>query len=218
VPIPCEEGLTSKLSGEDTITGLFSPWVRKNSVIGEELSNTFGYFYRCKTPNIDLGACTLGIYAYDGEGDPGYAKDESGELLPNFRRVCTLAADMSGLRGFSKVQEKSDGQELWGVYYKIKVLFGGTALKARLTWYEGVSISYFHPQVTDIWLCLSGNPVRRPCRRYSGLSLLDHVCFPSQEDGKFDPMNAFHSASASPLDTIDSVNQLTRGGVGNVLC
>ena len=144
-------------------------------MIGEELSKTFSYRYRRKTLDIDLGTFTLPIYAYDGEGDTDWAWDESDKLLPNIRRVCTLKADLSGLRSFLKVQKSSGGQKFWELAYEINVLCGGTALKARMTWYEGVSISHFHPQVTDIWLCLSENPARRPCQRYSELSLLDHV-------------------------------------------
>ena len=43
VPIQCEKGLTSKLSGTNVIGGLFETWVKKNSVIGEEFSNIFDY-------------------------------------------------------------------------------------------------------------------------------------------------------------------------------
>src|SRR5258708_157144 len=156
---------------------------------------TFGYQRILKTLDYGIGTYSVDIYAYDGVGDTDWAWDESGNQLPNFRRVCTLKADLSGLWRFLKVQKSSEGDEFWPVNFNINVLFGGTALKARLAWYEGVSILHFHPQVTDIWLCPSGNPARRPCQRYSELILLDHICFPSQEDGKLDPMNSIHSAS-----------------------
>ena len=167
------------MSGVTRIDGFFRVWVKKGSVIGEELSKTFKYYRVFKNLDGVLDAFSLEIYAYDGEGVTAWALDESGNTLPNIRRVCTLKADLSGLQRFLKVQKTSAGEDFWEVSYKLKVLFGGTALKARLTWKEGVSSSYFHPQVTDIWLCLSENPARRPCQRYSELSLLDHVCFPS---------------------------------------
>ncbi len=126
------------------ITALFQTWVRKNSVIGEEVSKTFVYRHVFKTLDHDLGTFTLNVHAYDGEGNTDWAWDESGNLLPDFRRVCTLAADLSGLPRFLKVQ-KREGQEFWRVDFKVNVLFGGTALKARITWYEGVSIPHFHP-------------------------------------------------------------------------
>ena len=182
------------------------------------MSKTFSYQNAYKTPDRALGPFTLDIHAYDGEGDTDWAWDESGNLLPNIRRVCTLTADLSGLRSFLKVQKNPEGQEFCLIDFYVNVLFGGTALRARMRWYEGVSISYLYPQVTDIWLCFSGNHARRPCKHYTKLCLLDHVWFPSQEGGKLDPHHGFHFASASPLDTADSVKQLIRGGVGNVLC
>ena len=161
------------------IDGFFKTWVMKGSVIGEELSRTFKYI-RVFT-NLDEGLHTLSldICVYDGEGDIDWGWDESDNPLPNIRYVCALKADLSGLQKTLKSQKTSEGQTFWKVPYYVNVLFGGTALKARLTWYEGVSVSRFHLRVIDIWLCLSDNLARRPCHRYSELSLLDHVCFPS---------------------------------------
>ena len=156
---------------------------------------TFTYYRLFNNLDKGLGTYSVDIYAYDGEGDIDWAEDESKNLLPNVRRVCTVAADLSGLQRFLKVQRRSDGQDFWRVDFNISVLFGGTALKARLTWHEGVSISHFHPRVTDIWLYLSEDRARRPYQRYSELSLLDQVCFPSLKGGRLDSMNAFHSAS-----------------------
>ena len=155
--MPCEKGLTFKLSGVTVIDGLFDVWVKKNSIIGEELSKTFDYTRTYKTLEYGLGYFSMDVYAYDGEGDTTWIFDESRNLLPNFRRVCTLWADLSGLKTFLTVQKGPDGQDFWTVYYDIDVFFGGTALKAKMMWNEGVSISYFHPHGVDIWLCLSGN-------------------------------------------------------------
>ena len=127
------------------LDGFFDTWVKKNSVIGEELSISFSYERMYKTLDNGIGTFSLDIYAYDGEGDIYWALDEFGYPSPNVRRVCTLAADFSGLQGFLKVQKGSKGQKFWKINYSVNVRFGGTAIKARLTWYEGVSISHFHP-------------------------------------------------------------------------
>ena len=145
MPIPCEKGLTSKLSGINRIDGFFDTWVKKNSVIGEELSKTFDYQRMYKSLDTRLGTYHVEIYAYDGEGETDWLHDESGKLLPNFRHVCTLRADLSGLPRFLKPENGPQGQPFWRVGYSINVRFGGTALKARMTWYEGVSISPFYP-------------------------------------------------------------------------
>ena len=147
-PIPCETGLTPKLSGINRIDGFFDTWVKKNSVIGEELSKTFDYQRLYKNFNSSLGTSPVEIYAYDGEGDTHWLHDESGNLLPNFRHVCTLMADLTGLQNSLKAENGPQGQRFWRVCYSGNVRFGGTALKARMTWYEGVSTSHFHP-----WRC-----------------------------------------------------------------
>ena len=146
MPIPCEKALTSiKLSGISRLNGFFDTWVKKNSVIGEELSISFSYERMYKTLDNGLGTFSLDIYAYDGEGDTYWALDPLGDLSPGVRRVCTLAADLSGLQRFLKVQKGSKGQKFWKINYSVNVRFGGTAIKARLTWYEGVSISHLYP-------------------------------------------------------------------------
>ena len=164
------------MPGVKRLYGVYETWFKKNAVIGEELSKTFNYVRRYKTLDSGLGTFSLDIYADDGEGGTDWVYGESGGLLPNIRRVCTLAADLSNLQKFLKVEKGSSGQNFWTVWFSINVRFGGTALKARMTWYEGVSDSHSHPSGADIWLCLSGNPARRPCQRYTKLSLLDHVC------------------------------------------
>ena len=158
VPLPCEKGLTSQLSGVKKINGFFETWVKKNSVIGEELSKTFSYVRMYTTLDHGLGTFALDIYAYEQEGNHDWAWDESGNLLPNVRRVCTLSADLSGLRNHLKVQKGPTGQDFWTVSFRVNVMFGGTALKARLSWDEGVSISYF-PSTSHSYLAV---PFRLP--------------------------------------------------------
>jgi hypothetical protein len=66
-----------------------------------------------------------------------------GGLLPNMRRVCTLKADLSNLANSLKVQKGPRGQDFWRVEHSVAVLFGGTQLRARLQWYEGVSLIHY---------------------------------------------------------------------------
>ena len=162
VPIAGEQCLTSTLSGVTRIGGFFETWVKKGTVIGEELSKSIKRNRLFETLDNRLGTFSLKIYAYDGEDGIDCVVDESDNLIPNIHHACTLEADLSGLQNFLKVQKTSAGQDFWRADYKVKILFGGTSLKARMTWYEGVSISRFHPHAADIWLCLSENPARRP--------------------------------------------------------
>ena len=136
------------MSGVKRIDGFFDTWVKKDSVIGEELSKIFDYECLYKNLDADLGTSSVKIYAYDGEDSPDWLQDESGYALPKFRHVCTLVADLSGIQKFLKVQLGPEGQNFYRVSYNINVRFGGTAIKAKITWNEGVSISHFHP-----WRC-----------------------------------------------------------------
>ncbi|KIM24672.1 hypothetical protein M408DRAFT_331646 [Serendipita vermifera MAFF 305830] len=123
--------------GVNKITGFFDTWIKKGSVIGDELSKVFNYQRIYKTLDNGLGSFSVDIYAWEGEGHTDWGRDESGNLLPNMRRVCTLKADLSGLARSLKVQKGPRGQDFWRVEHSVAVLFGGTQLRARLQWYEG---------------------------------------------------------------------------------
>ena len=78
-----------------------------------------------------------------------------GTLLPGMRRICTLKADLSSLKGSLKVQKGPKGQDFWRVEHSVAILFGGTQLRARLQWYEGVGLHLVFPQY-----------LTKPCRMF----------------------------------------------------
>ena len=88
------------MSGVTKIRGFFEVWVKKGSVIGEDLSKTFKYSRVYKNLDEDPRDFMVMIYAYDSEGDTNWVWDESNNLLPNIRLVCTLKADLSGVQNF----------------------------------------------------------------------------------------------------------------------
>jgi hypothetical protein len=55
------------------------------------------------------------------------------------KTLCTLKADLSGLRGSLK-QEGGSGKTYYQVDFDIAVKFGGTQLQATIQWKEGVSV------------------------------------------------------------------------------
>jgi len=62
-------------------------------------------------------------------------------MKPRFREVCELEADLSRLRRFLVAQlNPVTGVNYYTVKYSVAVFFGGTTLKARLRWYENVSV------------------------------------------------------------------------------
>jgi len=62
-------------------------------------------------------------------------------MNPRFREVCQLKADLSGLRRSLVAQwNPTTRTNFYTVSFTVAILFGGTALKANLRWYENVSV------------------------------------------------------------------------------
>ena len=62
-------------------------------------------------------------------------------MKPRFREVCRLEADLSGLQQSLRAQRNpTTGMVYYTVNFIVAVLFGGTTLKARLRWFENVSV------------------------------------------------------------------------------
>lgn len=115
----------------------------QNHVVGEESSLSFNYFSIYNKMPTDLGTFSQDVYAYDGDGDIVWGRDEKGALAKDVRTVCTLRADLSGLRSSLRSQRGRKGEEFYRVDFIISVMLGGTSLKARLIWNEGVSYSFY---------------------------------------------------------------------------
>ena len=59
-------------------------------------------------------------------------------MKTNFRRLCRLRADLSGLsRSLSPRRHETDGV-FYDVAFSVAIFFGTTSLKARLKWNEAV--------------------------------------------------------------------------------
>lgn len=96
-----------------------------------------------------------------------------GNLLPGMRRVCTLKADLSNLVNSLKVQKGPRGQDFWRVEHSVAVLFGGTQLRARLQWYEGVSCILRSEDEKALLISLLTGPIaRRAGQRHPELGSL----------------------------------------------
>jgi hypothetical protein len=63
----------------------------------------------------------------------------TGRRLPQVRTLCTLRADLSGLRGSLKRLMGPDAP-YYRVDHEVVVRFGGTQLQATIQWKEGVRI------------------------------------------------------------------------------
>ena len=124
--------------------------IPQHEIVREDTKKTFPYYRRYESKEAaNLDRFTLSLYAYDGEGKCFFGWDPQsmvnpirllphlthllpGRPMPNVRKVCTLTADMS------KMHPEQD-KGYWRVNHSLEIFFGGTTLKARLSWKEGVS-------------------------------------------------------------------------------
>lgn len=132
----------------------------QGQIIGTESSLSFAYQTTYSTKPTSLSNFEQIVLAYDGDDEVLWACDEkgkglihlkyisrltkkSGVQIPGARKVCTVNADLSGLLNNMKMERNSSNQSFWKIDYTFQILFGGTSLKARLVWYEGVSSSFW---------------------------------------------------------------------------
>jgi hypothetical protein len=109
-----------------------------------------------KTPIPDLEALSVDLFAYSGDDEPAWAWNRTGEcshipvinlllnvlsgnLLPNFQKVCTISANISDLEGVLERNVGLHGEVYWSLDIDVCICFGGTELKAYLEWKENVS-------------------------------------------------------------------------------
>lgn len=117
------------------VRGGFNLMIRKGTRLGsnftveEHLYRTFPMSQRVPQ---DL---TVNVLAYDGDDAPRWMVDYNGKQLPQFRRLCSLTADISNLHGSLKLQTGLRGP-YYETHYIVFIRLGGTKLQARLQWKE----------------------------------------------------------------------------------
>ncbi|KIM25125.1 hypothetical protein M408DRAFT_331413 [Serendipita vermifera MAFF 305830] len=117
------------------IHGGFNPMIQK----GTRLDNNFTVQKRVHL-TFPVSQCvphdlSIEIFAYDGDEAPRWMKDANGNELPQFRCLCKLEADMSGLQGSLKTLRGPSGP-YHAVNMIVSIRLGGTKLQARLQWKE----------------------------------------------------------------------------------
>jgi hypothetical protein len=104
----------------------------------------------------------MDLYSYSGGDEPTWAFDKNGNsniisgnirmislvtpipaenLMPEFQKVCTIAAELHGLGGALTKQTGLLGADFWEIKIDVCIHFGATELKAHLEWEKDVSIS-----------------------------------------------------------------------------
>ncbi|CAE6514457.1 unnamed protein product, partial [Rhizoctonia solani] len=82
-------------------------------------------------PSISL---SMDIYSYSGDDQPTWAMDVKDNLLPNFRKVCTITAELYDVEGALQRQIGLFGNVYWQLRIDVCIRFGTTELQAHLEW------------------------------------------------------------------------------------
>ncbi|KAF8695760.1 ATP binding, partial [Rhizoctonia solani] len=87
----------------------------------------------------DLSNLSMDIYCYSADDEPVWAWDENDDILPDFRKSCTISADLRGLEGALERRKGRRGN-FWSLKIDVCMRFGGTELEAYIEWKdEGVT-------------------------------------------------------------------------------
>ncbi|KAJ1303483.1 hypothetical protein OPQ81_011670 [Rhizoctonia solani] len=120
--------------GLPLIPGVWSQVVPKDVALDAEAVCRESYTHNYRTPNPDLKSLSLDLYAYPGDDQPTWAWDEDENILPRFRKVCKISADLRGLEGALERKIGLTGTEYWEIVVSVCMRFGGTELEAFLEW------------------------------------------------------------------------------------
>ncbi|ELU36997.1 hypothetical protein AG1IA_08970 [Rhizoctonia solani AG-1 IA] len=86
----------------------------------------------------DLSNLSMDIYCYSADDEPVWAWDENDDILPDFRKSCTISADLRGLEGALERRRGRRGN-FWSLKIDVCMRFGGTELEAYIEWKDKVS-------------------------------------------------------------------------------
>ncbi|KAH7330579.1 hypothetical protein B0J17DRAFT_580271 [Rhizoctonia solani] len=126
----------------------------------------------------DLETYTDEIWVYYGEPgtNPGWVHDKDGNVNPGFEKLCTVTANLGGMRGALLPRTGADGRyevlEFW-----LAIQAGGTELCARIEWVESGKPK--HGPVTimpsQLTLCLMGEMYLAECVLEIGLAIIRKI-------------------------------------------
>ncbi|KAH7100092.1 hypothetical protein BKA62DRAFT_831207 [Auriculariales sp. MPI-PUGE-AT-0066] len=131
--------------GVKQIGPCFDVWCKKHQIIRAAEPRVFHYSQRWPhTWDIDerlKRPYLVPVYASDEMEAPYFLFDRSGRstdkhLVQGVRRVCTISADMSALRGSMTLLTGTTGEKYYRVAFSARLYFGQTALSAELCWKE----------------------------------------------------------------------------------
>ncbi|EUC60271.1 heat shock 70 kDa protein 12A [Rhizoctonia solani AG-3 Rhs1AP] len=121
--------------GKTVVYGAWSPIVPKGVALDANavFRETYTDFFEVSKP--ELKVFEMDLFAYSGDGEPDWVLDEKDNALPEFRKLCTIRADLGGLKGALSMRRGSRGV-FWGLKCDVCLRLGETELVAYLEWDE----------------------------------------------------------------------------------
>ncbi|KAG9080758.1 hypothetical protein FRC06_006196, partial [Ceratobasidium sp. 370] len=118
------------------VAGAWSQIVAKGIALDCDSVSRRPYRREYWTPNPELSRVNQDIYSYASGGAPKWTRNKAGAFNPGFRKVCSITADISGLRGALRPEVGTGGVEYWSLTFSVCIRFGRTELEAFLEWNE----------------------------------------------------------------------------------
>jgi uncharacterized protein YfcZ (UPF0381/DUF406 family) len=119
------------------VPGVWGVIARKDQVVqnGQDISKEFSQHFFKRDANLEIES---DIYVWTGEGlqGPYFIHDDDFDLVPGFKRICTVKADLSGIREELVEEPTFQGQSWWWTDFRIGFKFGAVELKAFIIWQE----------------------------------------------------------------------------------
>ncbi|CAE6507895.1 unnamed protein product [Rhizoctonia solani] len=74
------------------------------------------------------------LFGYSDDDEPMWAKDPEDNLYPNFKKMCTITADLWDLEGALKKERGLLGIDYWDLTAEVCMRFGTAELHAHIEW------------------------------------------------------------------------------------
>ncbi|QRW20325.1 heat shock protein 70 kDa 12A [Rhizoctonia solani] len=119
--------------GFPLVPGVWSQIVHKGVALDAEAVCRETYTSVHDKSRPDLSNLSMDVYCYSADDEPVWAWDENDDILPNFRKSCTISADLRGLEGALERRRGRRGN-FWSLKIDVCMRFGGTELEAYIEW------------------------------------------------------------------------------------
>ncbi|KAI5115452.1 hypothetical protein M0805_008680 [Coniferiporia weirii] len=117
-------------TGKRMISGQFSTVLKKGTLVSKETEFISRLFI--ETDNVEYyESNSLDLLAFPGSAEPPVWVDEA-----PLTTLCTVTADTSNLKRLLRPLTGTSGQTYWTQDYEFILQFGGTELKAQISWKE----------------------------------------------------------------------------------